>query len=271
MQKNPKFLDDRTRITYGIQQSIPDAVRRSVRENWEKCLLGSDFHQAFIVSSYEYLFLLPLPIWPIANIYLKLNASIHHATPAAIRRGMRDFGKALIAAAKHSIVDQMTVTDIDALSDQILAKASNSFLDRALELRIKTIEAVPLINALARAERLGYESSDVVEEPDNRSVAPTQPVQQRNLPSSSSSTPHPTQIIHQPALSAVPMHCGICFRKFNHQSSYEHHVKGKVCTRSPNSPGGFKFSCQHCGQGFTTVMGLQYVSSSPCSSYIYTS
>lgn len=45
-----KFLDDKTRITFGIQQAIPEAVRRSIRDNWEKCLLGSDFHQAFIVS-----------------------------------------------------------------------------------------------------------------------------------------------------------------------------------------------------------------------------
>lgn len=47
---DPKFLDDKTRITYGIQQAVPEAVRRSVRDNWEKCLLGSEFHQAFVVS-----------------------------------------------------------------------------------------------------------------------------------------------------------------------------------------------------------------------------
>lgn len=51
-----KFLDDKTRITFGIHQAIPEAVRRSVRDNWEKCLLGSDFHQAFVVSP-----VLPLP------------------------------------------------------------------------------------------------------------------------------------------------------------------------------------------------------------------
>jgi hypothetical protein len=45
-----KFHDDCTRMTFSIQQSVPEAVRRMVRDNWEKCLLGSDFHQAFIVS-----------------------------------------------------------------------------------------------------------------------------------------------------------------------------------------------------------------------------
>lgn len=164
----------------------------------------------------------------------------------------------MIAAAKHDIVDQMTPADLDQLADRILAKASNSFLDQALELRIKTIEAVPLINALARAERLGYESSDVVEDPGTYGGPPAaQPIPGGIIPSPTSSAAPPVSASH-PSVSAMPLHCGICFRKFNYQSSYEHHVKGKVCTRSPNSPGGFKFSCQHCGQGFTTVMGLQY-------------
>ncbi|KUI69074.1 hypothetical protein VM1G_04698 [Cytospora mali] len=236
LQASPKFNDDRTRITYGIQQSIPEAVRRSVRDNWEKCLLGSEFHQAFI-----------------------LNASIHHANPGAIRRGVRDFGKTMIAAAKDDIIEQMTMADLDQLADRILAKASNSFLDKALELRIKTIEAVPLINALARAERLGYESSDVVD--DGSVPAATQPASEHFFPSAASPAAHPvpaSQPVSHSPMATLPLHCGICFRKFNYQSSYEHHVKGKVCTRSPNSPGGFKFSCQHCGQGFTTVMGLQY-------------
>ncbi|CAP71528.1 uncharacterized protein PODANS_6_1140 [Podospora anserina S mat+] len=47
---NPKFVDDCTRMTYAIQQSLPEAVRRIVRDHWEKCLLGTEFHQAFIVS-----------------------------------------------------------------------------------------------------------------------------------------------------------------------------------------------------------------------------
>jgi len=47
---NPKFIDDCTRLTYAVQQSLPEAVRRIVRDHWEKCLIGSDFHQAFIVS-----------------------------------------------------------------------------------------------------------------------------------------------------------------------------------------------------------------------------
>ena len=47
---NPKFVDDCTRLNFAIQQSMPESVRRIVRDHWEKCLLGSEFHQAFIVS-----------------------------------------------------------------------------------------------------------------------------------------------------------------------------------------------------------------------------
>jgi hypothetical protein len=48
--ENRKFNDDLSRITLSFQQGIPEAVRRAVRDNWEKCLLGSEFHQAFVVS-----------------------------------------------------------------------------------------------------------------------------------------------------------------------------------------------------------------------------
>lgn len=176
---------------------------------------------------------------------------------------MRDFGKVMTAAAKFEIIDHMTTADLDQLADRILAKASNSLLDKALQLRIKTIEAVPLINALARAERLGYESSDVVEEKGPAaSAAVAQPLPEHNMCGAASPqvmTPGaPGSAVATESTAA--MHCGLCYRTFKFQSAYDHHVKGRVCTRSSKTPGGFQYSCQHCGQGFTTVMGLRYVS-----------
>ena len=58
---NVKFFDDCTRISFALQQSVPEAVRRTVRDNWEKCLLGSDFHQAFVVRIF---FFSPPPLPP---------------------------------------------------------------------------------------------------------------------------------------------------------------------------------------------------------------
>lgn len=261
---DPKFLDDKTRITFGIHQAVPEAVRRSVRDNWEKCLLGSDFHQAFV-----------------------LNASIHHATPAAVQRGIRDFGSALVSGGRAQIIEAMTPADIEAVAPQILKKASESFLDAALELRLRSIDAKRLINALARAERLGYEPSDVVEEDDDPALIPhpashhvqampalaPQPpraepalIQPRAKPSTpqprTPSAPAPKPVPQLAPKHAAPsdslMYCDLCFRKFVYRSAYEHHVEKKVCTRLPVAPGGYRFSCQHCGQGFTTIMGVQY-------------
>lgn len=50
-----KFVDDRLKLSLGMRDARPEAVRRCVRDNWEMCLTGSDFHQAFVVSA-----LLPL-------------------------------------------------------------------------------------------------------------------------------------------------------------------------------------------------------------------
>lgn len=189
----------------------------------------------------------------VANMSSQLNASIHHASPQAIQRGMRDFGKGLIAAAKTQIVEQMTTADLDELMPLLLSKASVAFYDKCLEERLRTIDAKRLINALARAERLGYEPSDVTEVQDDEQDT-AHSAKHPNPPS------QPVSVTPAPANPGPLPHCGICFRRFPAQSAFDHHVKMKVCTALPSTPGGFKYNCQHCGQGFTTPMGLQYVS-----------
>src|SRR3569833_907974 len=93
-----------------------------------------------------------------------MNATDHPATTSITKRPIRDFGSKMIQDGRLEIIQHFTTQDIDALADVILAKASSRFLDMALEARLRTIEATPLINALARAERLGYEPGDIVEE-----------------------------------------------------------------------------------------------------------
>lgn len=182
----------------------------------------------------------------------------------------------MISSGRSQIIDAMTRDDIEAVGPQILSKASESFLDAALELRLKSIDAKRLINALARAERLGYEPSDVVDEEDDPIVSlPPIDYQEEAIPALDPQPPmanpaplqprtrSATQPARQPFRQIggpedVPMYCDLCFRKFVYRSAYEHHVDKKVCTRLPVEPGGYKFSCQHCGQGFTTIMGVQY-------------
>ncbi|KAI2640623.1 hypothetical protein GGS26DRAFT_539080 [Hypomontagnella submonticulosa] len=242
-RENPKFADDQSRLTHAIQQSVSSAVRRVIRDNWEKCLLGSEFHHAFL-----------------------LNAVIHHSNGVIIRRSLKDFGAKMVSEAKHEIVAHLSSTDIDELSDDILEKASDRFLDLALQRRLRTIDARSLINALAHAERLGYENSDILEEQNEQSSrfnpapalfdpspnpAPTEPASRLKHRSSLPS-------VQQTRAPAPVLQCPLCWRKFEHPQPYEYHIQKQVCTKEPPTNEGFPFSCGRCGAGFITKVGQQY-------------
>ncbi|KAI1470185.1 uncharacterized protein F4812DRAFT_457577 [Daldinia caldariorum] len=248
--ENSKFGDDLSRLTHAMQQSVPAAVRRVIRDNWEKCLLGSEFHHAFL-----------------------LNAVIHHSNGVIIRRSIKDFGAKMVSESKHEIVSHFSTADLNELADGILEKASDYFLDLALERRLRTIDARSLINALARAERLGYENSDILDDrrgngsrfnpapfnPAPNPVAITPISRQQHTPAMPA-MPAPTQAVARPPPPPPPtiLQCPLCWRKFDHPQPYEYHVQKQVCTKEPPSKEGFPFSCQYCGAGFITKVGQQY-------------
>ncbi|KAK4465220.1 hypothetical protein QBC42DRAFT_169541 [Cladorrhinum samala] len=222
---NPKFSDDCTRMTYGIQQSVPEAVRRIVRDNWEKCLLGSEFHQAFI-----------------------LNAAIHHSVPAITKRAIHDFGAKMVADSLVELVGHISTQHLDQVADIIIAKASDNFLDKCLEKRLLTIETQPLTQALAKAERLGFGPDDELQQEGHEAyqgapaVAPPP-----------SAYPSPAQQAFQ---------CIRCLRTFAHLSAYDYasrnirilgytHMRWSICSQIPPTKNGFITACPHCGQGFT--------------------
>lgn len=168
----------------------------------------------------------------------------------------------MVAAAKHEIMDKMTTADLDEVAYHILDKASDSFLDKALEKRLKSIGAKHLINALARAERLGYEPSDVQEDndPPLPAAAPVVPSNaQINVPPNTASAV-PSQTM--PPRDSKPL-CGLCHRTFDVDWGYQYHTRHKVCQRASYGPNGFKFACQFCGQGFESLPGLNYVRDEP--------
>lgn len=234
---NPKYLDDFSRLTHAMQQSVPSAVRNVIRDNWEKCLLGSEFHHAFL-----------------------LNAVIHHASGNIVRRSVKDFGAKMVAESKREIVEHLSPVDLNEIADAILEKADDEFLDKALERRLRTIDARALINALARAERLGYESGDIDELPRfNPAPAPFNP------------SPNLQPIPSEPMPRAPPhghpliLQCPLCWRKFDSLQPYEFHVQKQVCTKEPPNKEGFAFSCKYCGSGFTTKVGREYhISNNVC-------
>lgn len=81
-----------------------------------------------------------------------------------LRRSVQDFGAQLVQAALPEIINRCTGPELDQVTDLLLSKLSPEFLDRALAQRLETIDARSLVNALARAERLGYDVSDIVVE-----------------------------------------------------------------------------------------------------------
>ncbi|KAI0974455.1 hypothetical protein F4678DRAFT_422744 [Xylaria arbuscula] len=253
--RTPYFNRDMSLLADAVQQSCPEAVRRVVRDKWEKCVMGSEFHHAFL-----------------------LNAIIHHTSGIIMRRAIRDFGKNMVKEAKSEIFDHLQPQDLEELvptmladfSDQILNNCSDEFLDKALEQRLKTIDARSLINALARAERLGYESSDVLEAQPER-VVPAAQMPSHGLPSVSLNTVtqpqlapatpaaiSPTQYTqpaqHVPATTDLV--CRLCWRQFQQAKPYQYHVEKQLCQKAAQNE--YPFSCEACGGGFTTKPGQQY-------------
>lgn len=161
-----------------------------------------------------------------------MNAIIHHANGDIVRRGIREFGRKMVSESKDAIIAHFEPADIDVVADVILDKASDHFLDKALERRLATIDARSLIDALARAERLGYESNDV--NGDNGTAAspplPT-PTPQGNPPYQFQQNPHQEPARPAPASLIPPppppkqqasLQCPLCWRKFAAAPPYEY-------------------------------------------------
>ncbi|KAK8925017.1 hypothetical protein VCV18_005443 [Metarhizium anisopliae] len=124
-----------------MQRTEPQVLRQVIRDYHETCLLGSEYHLAFI-----------------------FNTAIHKAHKPTLTQAIADFGSRLVQTSKSQLISHFTAEDLDEVADDILSKASTNFLDQALARRLETIRARSLVNALAKAERLGYDVKDAVEE-----------------------------------------------------------------------------------------------------------
>ncbi|KAH9909205.1 hypothetical protein F4778DRAFT_218566 [Xylariomycetidae sp. FL2044] len=240
--ENPKFKEDVSRLTHAVQQSVPEAVREVIRDNWEKALLGSEFHNAFL-----------------------LNAVIHHANGVIVRRAIKDFGAKMISESKFEVISHLSTRDIDEVGDAIIEKASESFLDKAMAKRLRHIDARSLINALARAERLGYDKNDLLEDQKETVIPTMNDWQSANFPPANmpAAAPQPQQQRQHPSHSRAPappaqLQCRLCWRRFSSTAPYEYHCSKQLCTKEPPSANGFPFSCEICGAGFSTKVGQQY-------------
>ncbi|KAL3962146.1 hypothetical protein ACCO45_003669 [Purpureocillium lilacinum] len=251
-----------------IKRTAPEVVRQVVRDSWDKCLLGSEYHLAFLA-----------------------NATFHQASSGTLARALKDFGGNMVRTGKDSVVAHFTTEDLDAVSDAILAKASHRFLDKALARRLETIRARPLVNALARAERLGYDVRDIVEETNGgehvlpslhlvpNPPAPPKPVPSQQLPS----RPGPVAAAHRPPVSREPsvasigstrnsgsplpagpaghlgiVHCSRCHRPCSGEKAFQHHSNKRACVNTWRVDDIGTEICPHCGCLFGSSGGLNY-------------
>jgi hypothetical protein len=153
----------------------------------------------------------------------QLNASIHHAASTVTQRAVRDFGAKMVADSKHELILHFTTEALDEVADIIIRKASDSFLDKCLEKRLLTIEAKPLINALAKAERLGYEPGDVIQEDQHERVIPHEAYPGASAgPNGFHARPSQPPPAAPPPAGRTQLQCMKCFRTFTHAAACEY-------------------------------------------------
>lgn len=139
------------------------------------------------------------------------------------KRAIHDFGKKMVANAKDELVRHFSTADIDEVSELLLSKASNDFLDKALAMRLRTIEAMPLINALAKAERLGYDPGDIVEQDQRHGQEHVIPRPQYPSATTAATPPNGVdQSTPQPQKAGSGFQCAACYRTFQAQSAFDH-------------------------------------------------
>lgn len=165
----------------------------------------------------------------------QLNASIHHAQPTITQRAVRDFGSKMVTESKHELMAHFSADALDEVADIIISKASNSFLDKCLEKRLLTIEAKPLINALAKAERLGYEPGDVVQDDQHERVIPQEAYPGAAAGANGHQAPPSQPSPAFPQTGQGQLQCMKCFRTFMHASAFNHVSKSLAAKNISNT------------------------------------
>ncbi|KAH6976830.1 hypothetical protein EDB80DRAFT_738783 [Ilyonectria destructans] len=248
-----------------ISAASPETVRQVIRDRWEKALLGSQYHVAFL-----------------------LNATIHQANAETLSRAVKDFGSKMVKVSKEHIVRHLSAEDFDEVADLILAKVSPGFLDKALARRFETIPARQLVNTLARAERLGYDAQDIVNEervmpslhslvvpslplkPVPSQATPSQPMARQNVTlQPGSKEPVATQLAAPQGAAGAPtftsskpkpggiVHC-VCGWPCSSTKAQEYHWKKSACHKFEETDEVGKDLCPHCGCRFISGNGLAY-------------
>ncbi|KHN99917.1 uncharacterized protein MAM_01841 [Metarhizium album ARSEF 1941] len=225
------------------------------------------------------------------------NTVVHRAQPSTLVRVITDFGSRLIGTSKRQIISHFKAGDFDEVASEILGKASTHFLDLALAQRLETIRARPLVNALAKAERLGYNEKDVVEErkdgteivisyvkqhlaqdPPQYRQPSVQPLVQPSVQKTKSPLAMPASTRQQSQAmetsqdrhdSSNFLQCQVCSRPVSGTDALNYHQSKGACrgeVKTIDQVG--KSLCPHCGCFFNSSGGLPYhLKSNVCGMY----
>lgn len=124
-----------------------------------------------------------------------------HRTPTTVlSRSIESHGHRMVKHAASQIAIHLKPENLDIIAPILLPKLSDGFLDKALALRLESIQAQQLVNALGRAERLGYDVRDVV---SGNPMAPSR--HERVIPAANPIPKPPANMLPQ-ASQAAPVY-----------------------------------------------------------------
>ncbi|GAB0136062.1 hypothetical protein EsDP_00004379 [Epichloe bromicola] len=215
----------------------PGIVRQAIRDTHEVTLLGSEYHFAFL-----------------------LNTVFHQASPAILDDSVRKFGAKLVSSSFRSALGHVTMETLDRVSDILLPKLSNDFLDRALDKRLSTIRARSLVNALAKADRLGYDERDTVEErrDGTEHVIPHLKPDLAQTPAQRNGSSHPPQHLHTNQMRSSHPPQQLFTNQMSSHAQLPPHKMKKGCEHLETFDRINRDICPHCGATFTNSGGLAY-------------
>jgi len=176
-----------------------------------------------------------------------VRAILKHSTPHVYMRAVEDYG------------------------DKFLEAANDEFLDKALELRLSTIDADKLVALLAKAKRLGYDEQDVVDEEEDVMPAENRLSEDPESNLQEVSNPQPRDAImvdrSDPLLeeqnrnaTAVATAIAAPYQPTVSLGSYSQNMNLPT-RRKAKDPASRKFVCPDCTASFAQQGGLTYVSS----------
>lgn len=178
-----------------------------------------------------------------------VRAILKHSTPHVYLRAMEDHG------------------------EKILEVATDEFLDRAMEVRLKTIGAKELVALLAKAKRLGYDEQDVVDEEEDVTPVQNELVEDSGLDFEDIPRPAPIEPIEPVVVNRpdpllvrefkIALDTAVAIGSPYHPSAAPASIPQNMnlpSWRKTKDPASRKFVCPDCSASFAQQGGLTYVS-----------